>query len=123
MHLYGLPADMDGITAVAEKHGRESSSRTAARRRPRGTTGRSVGTLGHIGAFSFNGNKNLPGGEGGALVTDDEEAWDMAARVQQFGERRRTDGEREYNVYGMGWMYRGTEMTNAFIRSQMTRTG
>ena len=47
----------------------------------------------------------------------------MAARVQQFGERRRTDGEREYNVYGMGWMYRGTEMTNAFIRSQFTRTG
>ena len=65
--------------------------------------------------------RNLPGGEGGALVTDDEEAWDMAARVQQFGERRRSDGEREYNVYGMGWMYRGTEMTNAFIRSQMTR--
>jgi perosamine synthetase len=120
VHLYGLPADMDGIMAVAEKHGlkviEDCCQAQAAR-----YNGRSVGTLGHIGAFSFNGNKNLPGGEGGALVTDDEEAWDMAARVQQFGERRRTDGEREYNVYGMGWMYRGTEMTNAFIRSQFTR--
>ncbi len=120
VHLYGLPADMDGIMAVAEKHGlqviEDCCQAQAATYR-----GRMVGTLGHVGAFSFNGNKNLPGGEGGALVTDDEEAWDMAARVQQFGERRRSDGEREYNVYGMGWMYRGTEMTNAFIRSQLTR--
>ena len=120
VHLYGLPADMDGIMAVAEKHGLKVIE-DCCQAQAATYNGRSVGTLGHIGAFSFNGNKNLPGGEGGALVTDDEEAWDMAARVQQFGERRRTDGEREYNVYGMGWMYRGTEMTNAFIRSQFTR--
>ena len=122
VHLYGLPADMDGLMAMAEKHGLKVIE-DCCQAQAATYNGRSVGTLGHVGAFSFNGNKNLPGGEGGALVTDDEEAWDMAARVQQFGERRRSDGEREYNVYGMGWMYRGTEMTNAFIRSQLTRIG
>ncbi len=120
VHLYGLPADMDGIMAVAAKHGlnviEDCCQAHAATYK-----GRAVGAIGHVGAYSFNGNKNLPGGEGGALVTDDDEAWDMAARVQQFGERRRSDGEREYNVYGMGWMYRATEMSNAFVRSQFTR--
>ncbi len=120
VHLYGLPADMNGIMAVAEKHGLQVIE-DCCQAQAATYQGRMVGTLGHVGAFSFNGNKNLPGGEGGALVTDDENAWDMAARVQQFGERRRSDGEREFNVYGMGWMYRGTEMTNAFIRSQLTR--
>ena len=54
-------------------------------------------------------------------MTDDEGLWQEAAQVQQFGEVRRTDGVREYNAYGMGWMYRTTEMTAAFVRSQLTR--
>jgi perosamine synthetase len=120
VHLYGLAADMDPILALAERHGlkviEDCCQAHAAQYR-----GRTVGALGHLGASSFNGNKNLPGGEGGALVTDDEHLWQEAARVHQFGERRRADGEREYNAYGMGWMYRTTEMTAAFTRSQLAR--
>ncbi|MGH2459710.1 MAG: DegT/DnrJ/EryC1/StrS family aminotransferase [Chloroflexota bacterium] len=120
VHLYGRAAPMDEIMRIAAGHGikviEDCCQAHAATSR-----GRPVGSIGHLGAFSFNGNKNLPGGEGGALVTDDEEAWQEAARVQQFGEARRTDGAREYNAYGMGWMYRTTEMTAAFVRSQFTR--
>lgn len=120
VHLYGLAAPMDDIMRIAGRHGlkviEDCCQAHAATSR-----GRPVGTIGQLGAFSFNGNKNLPGGEGGALVTDDEETWQAAARVQQFGEARRTDGDREYNAYGMGWMYRTTEMTAAFVRSQLTR--
>jgi dTDP-4-amino-4,6-dideoxygalactose transaminase len=120
VHLYGLPAEMDEIMAIAARHGlaviEDACQATAARYR-----GRSVGAIGHAGAFSFNGNKNLPGGEGGALVTGSPDVWQEAARVQQFGEKRRSDGEREYDSYGMGWMYRTTEMTAAFIRSQLRR--
>jgi dTDP-4-amino-4,6-dideoxygalactose transaminase len=120
VHLYGLAADMDPIVELAAQHGlkviEDCCQAHAAEYK-----GRKVGTIGHLGAFSFNGNKNLPGGEGGALVTDDEYLWQEAARLHQFGERRRVDGERECNAYGMGWMYRTTEMTAAFVRSQLAR--
>lgn len=120
VHLYGLSADMEAIMRIAERHGlkviEDACQASGAIYR-----GQRVGSIGHLGAFSFNGNKNLPGGEGGALVTDDENLWQEAARIQQFGERRRTDTVREYNAYGMGWMYRSTEMTAAFVRSQFTR--
>src|SRR6185437_11694218 len=66
VHLYGLAADMDPILALAERHRlkviEDCCQAHAARYR-----GRTVGALGHLGASSFNGNKNLPGGEGGAL--------------------------------------------------------
>lgn len=83
--------------------------------------GRKVGTFGDVAAFSLNGNKNFAAGEGGLLVTNNPEIYQAAARVQQFGERRVKDGTREYNAYGMGWMYRTTEMTAAFARSQLNR--
>jgi perosamine synthetase len=120
VHLYGLPADMDAIMAVAGRHGLKVIE-DACQAGDAEYNGCKVGSIGHLGCFSFNGNKNLPGGEGGALVTDDEDLWQEAARIQQFGERRRADGEREYNAYGMGWMYRTTEMTAAFVRSQFAR--
>ncbi len=122
VHLYGLSADMDPILAIARRHGvpviEDGCQAHAAT-----YGGRTVGSMGDIGCTSFNGNKNLPGGEGGALNTNDERLWQEAARVQQFGERRRVDGEREYDAYGMGWMYRTTEMTAALVRSQLTRLG
>ena len=74
VHLYGLPADMDGTMEVAERHGLKVIE-DCCQAQAATYQGRKVGTLGHVGAFSFNGNKNLPGGEGGALVTDDENAW------------------------------------------------
>ena len=76
-----------------------------------------------MAAFSLNGSKNLSGGEGGLFVTNDERRWQEAARLQQFGEARRTDDVREYNAYGMGWMYRTSEMPAAFARSQLRRLG
>jgi perosamine synthetase len=80
-----------------------------------------VGTIGDVAAFSLNGSKTLGCGEGGLFVTDEENLWQEAARVQQFGEARRRDGKREYNAYGMGWMYRITELQAAFARCQLKR--
>mgnify|MGYP001397730283 CR=1 FL=1 len=120
VHLYGLPADMAPILALAERHGLKVIE-DCCQAHGAEYQGKKVGTLGHVAATSFNGNKNLPGGEGGALNTDDVRLWQEAARLQQFGEHRRADGAREYNAYGMGWMYRTTEMTAAFVRSQLGR--
>lgn len=120
VHLYGLPAEMDAIRAIARQH-RLAVIEDCCQAHGAKYRGQRVGALGDIGATSFNGNKNLPGGEGGALTTQEERLWQEAARVQQFGELRRTDGKREYDAYGMGWMYRTTEMTAALVRSQLSR--
>jgi len=120
VHLYGLAADMEPILAVARQHNL-ALVEDCCQSHGALYKGRKVGSFGDVAAFSLNGNKNLAAGEGGLLVTNDERVYEEAARVQQFGERRMKDGSREYNAYGMGWMYRLTEMTAAFARSQLTR--
>ena len=116
VHLYGLPADMDPILDIARRHDLRVIE-DCCQAHGAEYKGRRVGTLGDVAAFSLNALKNLSGGEGGLLVTNSEHTWQQAARVQQFGEQRLKDGTREYNAYGMGWMYRTTEMSAAFARS------
>jgi dTDP-4-amino-4,6-dideoxygalactose transaminase len=111
---------MDPILEIAVRHGlavvEDCCQAHGARYK-----GRKVGTLGHVAAFSINGSKYLGAGEGGLLVTSNEDIFERAARVRQFGERRAGSGPREYDSLGMGWMYRTTEMTAAFARSQLRR--
>jgi dTDP-4-amino-4,6-dideoxygalactose transaminase len=71
VHLYGHPADMDPIMAVAEKHNLVVIE-DCAQAHGALYKGRKVGSLGHIGCFSYQGSKNLAGGEGGMVVTDNE---------------------------------------------------
>jgi perosamine synthetase len=122
VHYAGLPCDMDKIMRIAKKHDLRVIE-DCCQAHGAEYKGRKVGTIGDIGCYSLNGSKNLSGGEGGLLVTDDDGLYREAARVWQFGEERREDGKREYNAYGMGWMYRTTEITAAFTRSQLKRLG
>ena len=71
VHLYGMPAEMDRIMAIAERHGlpviEDAAQAHGARYR-----GRRVGQFGQIACFSFYPSKNLGAyGEGGALITND----------------------------------------------------
>src|SRR5436189_5240431 len=71
VHLYGMPAEMDRIMAIAEQHGvpviEDAAQGHGARYR-----GRRVGQFGRIACFSFYPSKNLGAyGEGGALITND----------------------------------------------------
>ncbi|MCC6796688.1 MAG: DegT/DnrJ/EryC1/StrS family aminotransferase [Candidatus Hydrogenedentes bacterium] len=71
VHLYGQPADMDAVMAVARKHGlhviEDACQAHGARYK-----GKAVGTFGVMGCFSFYPGKNLGSyGEGGAVVTND----------------------------------------------------
>ena len=120
VHLYGLAADIDPILEIARRH-HIAVIEDCCQSHGAEYNGQKVGTFGDVGAFSLNGNKNFAAGEGGLLVTNNQHLWDEAASVQQFGERRVKDGAREYNAYGMGWMYRMAEMTAAFARYQLSR--
>ncbi len=83
--------------------------------------GKKVGLWGDCAAFSLNQNKNLSAGEGGFLTTDDDDIFDKAARLWQFGEIYRPDGSRDMNAHGMGWMYRTAGLPAALARAQLAK--
>lgn len=120
VHLNGVAADMDPILAIAKKHNLVVIEDAA---QAHGSTykGKKVGGFGDMAGFSINQWKHLSAGDGGLLVTDDEELRDKAEMVRQFGEGIHRGQRREYNSYTMGWMYRTTDFVAAFARSQLTR--
>jgi len=83
--------------------------------------GKKSGSMGDLAGFSLNSWKNLPAGDGGLFVTNDEDFYENALMVREFGERIYKGKRREYNAYAMGWMYRTTEFVGAFARSQLKR--
>src|SRR5262249_19233602 len=84
VHLYGQPADMSAINAIAQQHGLAVIEDAC---QAHGTTldGNHAGTFGGVGCFSFYPGKNLSGqGDAGALVTDDDY---LAGRIRQLRNR------------------------------------
>lgn len=120
VHLHGLPADMDEVNHIAEKHDLVVIE-DAAQAHGAVYKGRNVGTLGHMAAFSLHYSKNLPAGEGGLFVADEEVYFERADMLRLFGERARPDEPRSYMAFGMGWNYRIPELSAALARSQLAR--
>jgi len=120
VHIHGMPADMDPINAVARENGLIVIEDAC---QAHGATykGTKTGALGDIGCFSCNRSKNLSGGEGGLWTTNNEHYYRQAAMLREFGEVVLPDVPREYNAYGLGWMYRPHEFVNALILSQLDR--
>jgi dTDP-4-amino-4,6-dideoxygalactose transaminase len=84
VHILGLPADMDSIMAIAKKHNLIVLE-DACQAHLAEWDGKKVGTIGHAGCFSFQNSKNLPIGEGGAIVSDDEKFIDKCVSYQSYG--------------------------------------
>ncbi|MCC6644969.1 MAG: DegT/DnrJ/EryC1/StrS family aminotransferase [Polyangiaceae bacterium] len=119
-HIFGLPADMDGIAAVAKKHGLRVIEDGA--QSPMATyRGRNVGGLVDLGGFSLNYHKHVHTGEGGVIVTDDEDLAKRCALIRNHGENVAetigvTDG---INV--LGHNLRLTELQAAIGLAQLER--
>ena len=123
VHLHGLPADMDEIHALADRHGL-AVIEDAAQSHGALYHDRKTGTLATWAGFSLNATKNLSGGEGGLFVTSDEDALVVARRLSVFGEDvppLEPDELRAYWSLGVGWNYRNQELSSAFARSQLRR--
>ena len=124
VHIHGMPADMDGILAVAQQYGLKVIE-DAAQAHGAKYKGMPCGSIGDVAGFSTQMSKTLTtGSEGGLFVTDDEDYHKQAALLQYFGELvvpGRERQEQEYNAFGLGWMYRGDVFGQAFIRSQLRR--
>lgn len=89
VHIYGHPADMEGLAAVCDKHGLVLLEDGA---QSHGATcqGKRVGSLVHGAAFSFYPTKNLGAiGDGGAITTDDTALAGRIREIRQYGWRER----------------------------------
>jgi perosamine synthetase len=121
VHVHGLPCDMDEISEIANRHGIKVLE-DAAHAHGSEYRGRKAGNLGDMGMFSLNGTKNLPGGEGGFVTTNDPDFFEKARLTCMFGEKKVPKGNiRPYDAHTMGNNYRPVEMTCAFVRSQLKR--
>ena len=127
VHLAGMPADMDSIMALSKKHGFFVIEDCA---QAHGATykGQSVGSIGHIGAWSFCQDKIMTtGGEGGMVTTNDESLWRKMWSYKDHGKSYEAVYEREH-APGFRWLHesfgtnwRMTEMQAAIGRIQLKR--
>lgn len=83
VHLYGNMVDMEPLMQIAQKYRlyviEDATEALGAEYRLKDGTWHKAGTLGHVGAFSFNGNKLITTGAGGMLITNDKE-WGERAK-------------------------------------------
>ncbi len=109
-HMWGLPADMPNLCALAEEHGlillEDASHAHGA-----AINGQRVGTFGRAAAFSMNGPKPLSAGEGGFVLTDDDEIYYRVLLHGQYNKRCRNELPAghplySYAVTGMGLKHR-----------------
>ncbi|MGP0053401.1 MAG: DegT/DnrJ/EryC1/StrS family aminotransferase, partial [Solirubrobacteraceae bacterium] len=120
VHLGGLPADMDEIRAVARKH--DLFILEDAVQAQGGTyRGETAGSIGAAGVFSLNVEKSIPTcGEGGLIVTDDENVADRCRSLRILGEDLSTP-ERLYVSATRGSNLKLSSVLAAFTRSQLAR--
>jgi dTDP-4-amino-4,6-dideoxygalactose transaminase len=124
VHLANAAADMDPLLEVAARHGLkvlEDAAQAAGVR----YKGRRVGAIGDAGAFSFQLEKNITAGEGGAVTTGDPVAGDRVRRYQdQGGQFTTSRGEERGGVAPepfVGVNLRMTELTAALLTVQLDR--
>jgi dTDP-4-amino-4,6-dideoxygalactose transaminase len=120
VHLLGQPADMGPVLEAAARFGipvveDASEALGATYLAGAGLAGRQVGSIGRIGAFSFNGNKLITTGGGGMLVTDDE---GLARRARHLSTQARLPG-RAYDHDEVGYNYRLTNVAAAIGLAQL----
>ncbi|MGC4106699.1 MAG: DegT/DnrJ/EryC1/StrS family aminotransferase [Thermomicrobiales bacterium] len=117
VHLGGHPADMDRLCEIARRHGVRLIE-DAAHAHGAVWNGRPVGSWGEVGSFSMQASKNLTGGEGGIVVTNDPEMAELITSFRNCG--RQKDGI-WYEHVRLGGNYRMTEFQAAILTAQMTR--
>ncbi len=118
--IHGMPFDHDPVFEVARKHDLKVVHDDC---QAHGATykGKRMGSFDHTTGFSLNRSKNLTAGEGGLYTTNDEAMKAHAHKMREFGEVVLPDRDREYNAFGLGWMYRPHEFINAFCLAQLER--
>lgn len=114
VHLYGHPADMDPIMAIANKH-KLFVIEDAAEAHGAKYKGKLVGSIGDIGCFSFYANKVVTTGEGGMVVTNNKK---LAQRMRLLKDLAHSPKKRFYHEQ-VGFNYRMTNLAAALGLAQL----
>ncbi|HEX5125161.1 MAG TPA: DegT/DnrJ/EryC1/StrS family aminotransferase [Rhodocyclaceae bacterium] len=116
VHIYGLPVDMQPLMEIAERHGL-AIIEDAAEMHGQTYDGRMCGSFGEISTFSFYPNKHITTGEGGMIVTDDDQLAERCRRLRNlcFQPGRRFVHEE------LGWNFRFTNLQAALGVAQLER--
>lgn len=117
VHCFGHPAQMDEIMKIAQEHNLKVIE-DAAPSLGAEFKGQKTGTFGDFGCFSFQGAKLAVSGEGGILVTDDEELYKKAALLASMG---RTDSQAVFWSDMLGYQYTIANLTAALALAQVER--
>jgi len=116
VHMYGHPVDMDLVMETADRYNLMVIE-DAAEVHGAEYKGKKAGSIGHIAAFSFYANKIITTGEGGMVVTDNEE---IAQRARSYRNLCFKANQRFYHTE-MGYNFRMTNMQAAIGLAQMER--
>lgn len=114
VHLYGMPAKMDEIIALAKKYNIPVVE-DAAESLGATLNGQQTGTFGEFGVYSFNGNKIITTSGGGALVSDDSDKIQLARKLAT----QARDDAPHYQHSMIGYNYRMSNICAGIGRGQM----
>ncbi len=117
VHVFGRPAEMGAIMAVARRHGLKVIE-DACEAIGAECGGRKVGGLGDAGIFAFYPNKQITTGEGGVIVTDDATVADSARRMRNQGRDPSSDW---FEHAELGYNYRISDINCALGVEQLRR--
>lgn len=126
VHYTGGVGDLEGIYGLAQRHGLRVIEDAA---HAFGTTvqGKRVGGFGDIACFSFDGIKTITSGEGGCIVTSDEQLLQRVRDARLLGVEKDTEkrysGQRswEFDVTAQGWRYHMSNIMAAIGLEQLRR--
>jgi dTDP-4-amino-4,6-dideoxygalactose transaminase len=123
VHMSGAPGDVPGVRKIARKH-KLFLLEDCAQANGATVGGQRVGSFGDMAIFSFQMNKNMTAGEGGAVVTNDSRLWRRAFAAHDLGYARDKKGRLIFDdpslcLWGRG--YRLDELRAAVLRVQLKK--
>ncbi len=117
VHLLGQPCNMDEIMAVVEEHGLYLVE-DCAQSHDATWDGKPVGTFGHFGCFSLQQSKQITTGDGGIVITDDD---DLADEAYRFHDKYYDRSGQNRPVERIGMNYRMSELVGAVALAQVRK--
>lgn len=115
VHIYGAPSHLDKVLAIGKKHNIPVIE-DACQAHHAEWKGKKVGSWGTLGCFSFQETKVLPGGEAGALVSDNDDLIAQAYMFRNFGGDPKT-----HRYMTRGFKYRISDFAAALLMAQLER--
>jgi perosamine synthetase len=116
VHIYGLPVDVDPVLDIAKRHGLKVIE-DAAEMHGQDYKGRPCGSFGDISTFSFYPNKHITTGEGGMILTDDDELAENCRMLRNLC----FQASKRFVHDQLGWNFRMTNLQAAIGLAQLER--